>query len=119
IFVTYALVIGDGRAYPIALICPNWSLLRVEMPQLPNDATPEELARREDVHAFVAREVHKQTHGLATYEQIRRVVVIPYEFSVEGGELSPSMKVKRRVVEARYAAEIERAYGEVPAHAGV
>jgi long-chain acyl-CoA synthetase len=47
---------------------------------------------------------------LASFEQIRRTIVIPHEFSVERGELSPSMKVKRRVVEARYAGEIERAY---------
>jgi long-chain acyl-CoA synthetase len=117
VFVTYALVLGSGRPYPIALISPNWPLVRLELSQLPKDAAPEELARRDDVHAFLSHEVHKQTHGLASYEQIRRVVVIPHEFSVEGGELSPSMKIKRRVVEARYAAEIDRAYGEVPAHA--
>ncbi|HYL27755.1 MAG TPA: long-chain fatty acid--CoA ligase [Candidatus Nitrosotalea sp.] len=117
IYVAQALVVGNGRAYPIALICPNWPLVRLELPQLPKEAAPEDLARRDDVHAFIAREVHKQTHGLATYEQIRRVVVIPHEFTVEGGELSPSMKIKRRVVEQRYAGEIDRAYGESPATA--
>ena len=68
------------------------------------------LARRDDVRDFLTHEVHKQTHGLASYEQIRRVIVIPHEFSVEGGELSPSMKIKRRVVEAALRGEIERAY---------
>ena len=106
------MVVGNGRAYPIALICPNWALTRHELAGLPTDATPEELARREDVQTFLTREVHKQTRGLAGYEQIRRILVIPKEFSVEGGELSPSMKIKRRVVEGRYAAEIDSAYGE-------
>jgi long-chain acyl-CoA synthetase len=120
IFVSQAMVVGNGRAYPIALICVNWQLVRLELPDLPNAAPPEALATRDDVHAFLTREVHKQTRGLATYEQIRRIVVIPHEFSVEGGELSPSMKIKRRVVEARYANEIDRAYeGEVAAHAAV
>ncbi|HVN69537.1 MAG TPA: long-chain fatty acid--CoA ligase [Candidatus Binatia bacterium] len=109
IFVTQAMVVGSGRPHPIALICPNWTLLRQELP-LPQEATPEELAEREDVRALLSREVHKQTQALATYEQIRRIVVIPHEFSVQTGELSPSMKIKRRVVEARYANEIERAY---------
>ena len=68
----------------------------------------------------MTHEVHKQTHGLASYEQIRRVVVVPHDFSVDGGELSPSMKIKRRIVETRYAREIEEAYaGEAAAHAAV
>ncbi|MBV9333738.1 MAG: long-chain fatty acid--CoA ligase [Candidatus Eremiobacteraeota bacterium] len=120
IYVAHALVIGRGRPYPIALISPNWPLVRQELPDLPNDASPDALAERSDVRAFVTHEVHKQTHGLATYEQIRRVIVVPHDFSVSGGELSPSMKIKRRVVEARYAREIEEAYArEVPAHAAV
>ena len=110
IYVAQAMVTGSGRAHPIAIICPNWSLLRHELPGIENVA-PSELAAREDVRSFLAREVHKQTHGLATYEQIRRIVVVPREFTVEGGELSPSMKIKRRVVEERYAREIELAYG--------
>jgi long-chain acyl-CoA synthetase len=48
------------------------------------------------------------------------VVVIPHEFSVERGELSPAMKIKRRVVEGRYAPEIDLAYAiDLHAHAGV
>jgi long-chain acyl-CoA synthetase len=109
IFVTQTMVTGRGRPHPIALVCPNWSLLRIELPQLP-DAPLESLAERSDVQEFLAREVREQTHGLASYEQVRHVVVIPHEFSIERGELSPSMKTKRRVVEARYADEIERAY---------
>jgi long-chain acyl-CoA synthetase len=111
IFIAQALVVGNGRPYPIALICPNWTLVRLELPQLPTGATPEALAARNDVRAFLSRDVHEQTRALASYEQVRRVVVVPREFSVEGGELSPSMKIKRRVVEKRHATEIEQAYG--------
>jgi long-chain acyl-CoA synthetase len=116
IFVAQAMVTGRGQPHPIALICPNWPLLRLELSALPEGLTPEQLAEREDVRAFLNHEVRKQTHGLATYEQVRHVVVVPREFSVESGELSPSMKIKRRAVEARYAREIERAYrAESPA----
>ncbi len=110
IFVAQAMVTGRGQAHPIALVCPNWPLLRLELTELPKELGPERLAERDDVQAFLNREVRKQTLGLATYEQVRHVVVVPHEFSVEGGELSPSMKIKRRVVETRYAREIERAY---------
>jgi long-chain acyl-CoA synthetase len=110
--VAQAMVTGRGMPYPIALICPNWALLRLSMPGLPAEATPAELARRADVRDFVAHEVYKQTHGLASYEQVRHVIIVPDEFSQENGELSPSMKIKRRVVESRYGAVITRAYAE-------
>jgi long-chain acyl-CoA synthetase len=110
IFVAQAMVTGRGQSHPIALICPNWPLLRLDLPALPSDAPPESLAARDNVVTFLTGEVRKQTRGLATYEQVRHIIVVPREFSVEGGDLSPSMKIKRRVVEARYAREIERAY---------
>jgi long-chain acyl-CoA synthetase len=120
IYVAQAMVTGSGRPYPIALICPNWSVLRLELTALPPDASPEELAERADVCEFLTAEVRNQTEALASYEQIRHILLIPREFSVEQGELSPSMKIKRRVVEKRYASEIERAYGaELRVHARV
>ena len=111
IYIAQALVVGNGRPYPLALICPNWTLVRLELPKLPAEAAPEALAARDDVRAFLRQEVHEQTRTLASYEQVRHIVVVPTEFSVEGGELSPSMKIKRRVVEKKYADEIEQAYG--------
>ncbi len=117
VFVAQAMVVGSGRPHPAALVCPNWDLLRIEL-TLPAEAPPETLAAREDVKAFVSRLVEKQTRELATFEQVRRVIVIPHEFSVEGGELSPAMKIKRRVVETRYAPAIDLAYGvDLHAHA--
>ena len=116
VFFAQAMVVGDGRPHPAALIAPNWDLLRVEM-NLPA-LMPDELVARDDVREFVTAEARKQTADLASYEQIRRVIVIPREFSIESGELSPSMKIKRRVVEERYQDEIERAYAvDLRAHA--
>jgi len=116
VFFAQAMVVGDGRPHPAALIAPNWDLLRVEM-NLPA-LMPDELVARDDVREFVTAEARKQTADLASYEQIRRVIVIPREFSIESGELSPSMKIKRRVVEERYKDAIERAYAvDLRAHA--
>jgi long-chain acyl-CoA synthetase len=114
--IAHAMVTGSGQAHPIALIVPNWVMVRLEL-GLPSDAPSELLASRKDVRDFLTREVRKNTHSLATYEQVRHVVVVAREFSVEGGELSPSMKIKRRVVEQRYSREIEQAYeAENPSH---
>jgi long-chain acyl-CoA synthetase len=108
VYVATAMVVGNNRPHPIALVVPNWELLRLTLP-LPQ-GSPAELAARDDVSAFLTGEARAASADLASYEQIRRVVVLPNEFTVESGELSPSMKIKRRVVEARYAAEIDRAY---------
>jgi long-chain acyl-CoA synthetase len=109
VFVSQVMVVGNGRPHPAALVVPNWELLRIEF-DAPADASYEELAERSDVRGFVTAEVEKQTADLAGYEQVRRVVIVPREFTVEGGELSPAMKIKRRVVEERYKAQIEEAY---------
>jgi long-chain acyl-CoA synthetase len=109
IFVAQAMVVGDGRAYPAALVCPNFDLVRVEL-DLPKDASNEDLAKRKDVFDFMAAEVRKRTADLGSYEQIRKIALIVREFSVEGGELSPAMKIKRRVVEERYRSLIDQAY---------
>lgn len=119
VFVAQAMVIGDGRPHPAALICPNWDLVRVEL-GITSSESAEALAQRQDVLTFVTAEVRKQTADLASYEQIRRVAILPNEFSVESGELSPSMKIKRRVVETRYKPQIERVYQNdqhAPTHA--
>lgn len=116
VFIAQAMVIGDGRPHPAALICPNWDLVRIEL-NLPA-LGPEELSERDDVATFITSEARKQTEDMASYEQIRRVIVLPHEFSIESGELSPSMKIKRRVVEDRYKALIDRAYAvDLRAHA--
>jgi long-chain acyl-CoA synthetase len=108
-YVGTAMVIGSNRPHPAALIVPNWEMLRIEL-SLPKEEAAEQLVHRDDVIGFVTNEVRRKTADLASYEQIRRVILLPREFSVETGELSPAMKIKRRVVEDRYAGEIDRAY---------
>jgi long-chain acyl-CoA synthetase len=108
-YVATAMVVGNNRPHPAALIVPNWDLVRLEL-TLPKEIPAEQLVLRDDVILFMSNEVRRKTADLASYEQIRRVILLPREFSVETGELSPAMKIKRRVVEDRYASEIERGY---------
>ena len=119
LFIGQALVVGDGRPHPAALIVPNWDMLRVEL-SLPKSATLAELAQRDDVQSFLAGQAREKTQDLASFERIRRVMVIPEEFTVANGQLSPSMKIKRREVERAYAARIDEGYTQPlrePAHA--
>jgi long-chain acyl-CoA synthetase len=112
VYINQVMLVGDGRPHPAALVSPDWNLVRAEL-NLPPMAA-EDLAARDDVVEFLTKEVRRNTDDLAKFEQVRRIVVLPRELTIEGGELSPTLKVKRRVVEAKYAAEIEHLY----AHGG-
>ncbi|HKU67595.1 MAG TPA: long-chain fatty acid--CoA ligase [Candidatus Baltobacteraceae bacterium] len=113
VYINQVMLVGDGRAHPAALVSPNWDLVRAQLGLPPGAA--DDLALRPDVINFLTAEVRRNTNDLAKFEQVRKIVVLPRELTVEGGELSPTLKVKRRVVEARYAAEIARLYAEHPA----
>jgi len=109
VFVSQVLVVGDGEPHPAALVSPNWDMLKLEL-ELPADAPADDLAARGDVVEFLEREVSARTADLAGYEQIRRVAVLPRDLSVEEGELSPTLKVRRRIVEQRYAPQIKQLF---------
>jgi long-chain acyl-CoA synthetase len=109
IYVNQVMVFGYGRAHPAALVSPNWVNLRAEL-DLPAIESVEALSKRDDVYAFMQREVMAQTSDLASFEQIRMIGILPRDLTVEDGELSPTLKIKRRVVETRYADLIEAVY---------
>jgi long-chain acyl-CoA synthetase len=109
VYVNQVMLVGDSRPHPAALVSPNWELLRTELgidPSVPIS----DLVHRGDVHDFIAKEVHEHTLDLAKFEQVRKVAILPRELTVDDGDLSPTLKVRRRVVEAKYAGEIERLY---------
>jgi long-chain acyl-CoA synthetase len=60
---------------------------------------------------MVQRDVTMTTAHLADYERVRRVALLPEEFSIDSGELTPTLKVKRRVIDERYGQLIEELYG--------
>ncbi len=108
-YVNQVMVTGNGRPHPAALVSPNWALLRKEL-DLSAAATDEELSSRPEVYAFVQREVATQTADLASFEQIRWIGILPRDLTIEDGELSPTQKIKRRIIEQRYADLIERVF---------
>jgi long-chain acyl-CoA synthetase len=108
-YVGQCLVVGDGHPFPIALVAPEWSAVRARF-GIAADVPTAEIAAREDVHDFMQSEVAAKTAELATFEQIRRIALLPRDLSIEAGDLSPAMKVRRRVVESRFADLIESAY---------
>ncbi|HTV74126.1 MAG TPA: long-chain fatty acid--CoA ligase [Candidatus Acidoferrales bacterium] len=109
LYVSQVMLVGEGRPYPAAVLVPHWTLLREQL-RIAEELPWPLLATRADVREFMQSEVAEQTKDLASYEQVRRVAILPRDLTIEDGELSPTMKVMRRVVEQRYADLIESAY---------
>ena len=111
-FVSQVVVVGAGRKTPAALIVPDWESLLAALDE--NGASErrsrEDWSRDPDAVRIVQREVAQLTSQLADYERVRRVALLPEEFSIDGGELTPTLKVKRRVVDEKYGALIEQLY---------
>lgn len=111
--VAEAIVIGDGRRFPSALFVPNFPALQTRLTALGRaSGSPEALCDREDVRALFQEIVTSLNGELAQYEQIKKIALLPAEFSIQGGELTPTLKVRRRVIEERWGSVIERIYAD-------
>ncbi|GAC1570870.1 MAG: long-chain fatty acid--CoA ligase [Candidatus Elarobacter sp.] len=111
IYIGQAMAFGNNRPHPAVLVAPNWDLVRSKL-HLGAAVSTAEMSVDERVRALMLREAAEHTADLARYEQIRRIAILPRDLTVEGGELSPTLKIKRRVVEQRYAGLMSDAYAE-------
>lgn len=110
-FVANAVLYGDRRKFPIVLVVPNFdNLERWARERSLTYASRAELIGLADVQAKVEREVMSTLHDLAKFETPKKVVLIEQDFTIEAGELTPTLKVKRRVVEKRYKDLLDAAY---------
>lgn len=108
-----AVLIGDGRPYIVALISPEMEALAARARQDGiTFADPIELIGHPKVLQLYEDLVASVNGGLARYEQIKKFRLLPKPLSVEGGQLTPTLKVKRRVIEAQFAELIEDLYAE-------
>ena len=112
-FVSNAVMLGDRRRFPIMLVVPNLDTLGAwAQSQGISTATTEELLARAEVQSKMDREVRTTLRDLASFEVPKKLLLLPRDFTVESGELTPTLKVKRRVVEQRHRPAIEALYSE-------
>jgi len=111
-FVNQVVVIGAGRKGPAALIVPDWEALASALPEPQAEEHTSRVAwsRNPAAVKLVQRDVMGLTASLADYERVRRVALLPEEFSIDGGELTPTLKVKRRVIDEKYGGLIDEIY---------
>ena len=110
-YVNQAVVIGDQRKFLSALIVPDFDTLKPWAREAGlGAATPEELIREPKVRELIDSEVAAVNEKGAKYEQIKAWELLPAELTLEGGELTPTQKVKRRVVHEKYRDVIDGMY---------
>ena len=108
---TEAVVVGDRRRFPAALIVPAFDVLAERLKSLGLPAGDRAaLVGRSDVVGLYREIVEALNRDLAQFEQVKQIALLPAEFTIAGGELTPTLKVRRRVVETRWQDTIERLY---------
>jgi long-chain acyl-CoA synthetase len=111
VLVAHAAVIGDKRKYPSVLIAPNFPLLEDWARQNAVGSTSrQDLIHKDKVRAMYEGIVADLNSRLAQFERLKRIILVPDEFGIATGELTPSLKLKRRLVEQKYAREIDEMY---------
>ena len=115
-WVSEAVMLGDQRPYCIVLLVPNFANLEAEAKQQGwPTASRRDLLRCEPVRALYQGVIDELNADLAPFERIKRFELLDRDLSAEAGELTPTLKVRRRVVSQTFAAQIESLYAGPPA----
>lgn len=113
LFIEQAVVVGEGRKYLSALIVPNFQELNTYAKKLGiSFDSNEDLIRKPEITAFFEEKIRFLMKDYARVEQIRRFTLLSREFSIETGELTPTLKIRRKAVTEKYLREIDVMYRE-------
>lgn len=109
--VSQAVVVGDRRKHLSALLTIDETKLDQAISESGSSAkTMEEASKDDKVQQWLMKQVEEVNRDLARVQTIKKIKVLPADLSIEGGELTPTMKVKRKIVNQKYASEIEAFY---------
>ena len=110
-FIQQIVLIAEGRQFVSALIVPNFEFLRdyLKKNNIPFTSW-EEIVKNEKVNDFYKAKIKELQTDLSDYEKVKRFTLMPSEFDINTGEITPTLKVKRNVVLKKYADLIEGMY---------
>jgi long-chain acyl-CoA synthetase len=119
-FVNQVVLVGNERKFPAALIVPVWELIDsyIQLKGIP-PASRHALCENPRIIDLFQRQVANYTKDLAQYERVKKIALLENEFTIESGELTPTLKIKRRVIDEKYRDLIDRLYEEGEATRGV
>ena len=112
-YIASAVVTGDRKKFVSAIIVPNFEKIEEYAASrgIPTADRPG-LVRNPDIVRFLMGEVDRTTVNLASYEKIKKIVVLEKDFEIDAGELTPTLKVKRNIIENKYRDLIDALYVE-------
>jgi long-chain acyl-CoA synthetase len=104
------VVLGDNRKFIGALVVPTWATLVQWATSQGISGSNEELAKNPKVVEYLSKEVASCCANLSAYERVKKIAVLPRELTLDAGELTPTLKVKRKVVNQNFAEQIASVY---------
>ncbi|MCA9270471.1 MAG: long-chain fatty acid--CoA ligase [Planctomycetales bacterium] len=108
-----AIVVGDDRSYLTALLVPDPDQLQVALAACDiSTASPEETLRHPEVRSLFANRIEQRLAKLSHYEQVRKFTLLPRAFTIESGEMTPKLSLRRKEIEANFADVIEAMYAK-------
>jgi long-chain acyl-CoA synthetase len=112
-FLSNAVMIGDRRPYPVMVLVPNFPTLTAWANSSGiKESDPALLVARPEVRDKLEREARKLLRDLAQFETPKKFLILPAEFSIATGELTPKLSVRRKVITAKWQDEIEALYAD-------
>ena len=109
-YVSQAVVIGDRRPFLSALVTWTWRRWRSWPTEKGWPADPAEVAKNPEMREIIQEHIDEMNEKFARVEQVKKFEILPADLSQEGGELTPTLKVKRNVVADKYESDIEALY---------
>lgn len=110
-FVNQVMVVAEGKPFVTALIIPNFEALKEQVEKMNVTFTTwEEIVNSEKIKEFYHEKIDEIQKGLSGFEKVKKFVLMPAEFEINSGEITPTLKVKRNVVLKKYADVIDRMY---------
>ncbi|UCH29382.1 MAG: long-chain fatty acid--CoA ligase [Myxococcales bacterium] len=109
-YISNVMVYGMNREYNVAIVVPDFEVLKGWAEEKGLDPDPTSLAKNDQVQALIEEEVNKFSSDFKGYEKARKIVIGDEDFTTENGMLTPTLKLKRRVVQERYSDKIEALY---------
>lgn len=111
VFIEQIMVVGEGQRFPSALVVPNFEILEGYLKHKKiSYSNPHEMVSHAVVLEKFDREIERLNGGFAQYEKVKKISILADPWSIEGGELTPTMKLKRKAIKQKYAAQIENIY---------
>jgi long-chain acyl-CoA synthetase len=105
------MVLGENRKFPAALIVPAFDILEKKLRDRNVSFTDKaDMVSKPEVQAIYQEEIDKYNENFAHYEQVKKFVVLPDNWSIQTGELTPTLKLKRKVILQKYESQIEAMY---------